>query len=89
MRAVREAADEEGVRAIIFKSPCIALVKPEAPLAVDKNECMGCMYCINQIGCPALITENGQAFIDKSLCTGCTLCAQICPVSCIRKEEVE
>ena len=89
VRAVREAADEEGVRAIIFKSPCIALVKPEAPLAVDKNECMGCMYCINQIGCPALITENGQAFIDKSLCTGCTLCAQICPVSCIRKEEVE
>lgn len=85
--AVRAAIDEKGVRAIIFKSPCIALVKPDKPLQVNADECLGCMNCINEIGCPALITRDGKAFVDSSLCTGCTLCSQLCPADCIRKEE--
>lgn len=85
--AVKAAIDEKGVRAIIFKSPCIALVKSDIPLRVDADECLGCMNCINEIGCPALITREGKAFVDSSLCTGCTLCSQICPADCIRKEK--
>ena len=85
-KAVEDAMIEKGVRAIIFKSPCIALVKPDAPKQVDAEQCVGCMRCVGEIGCPALITDkdNAKAVIDKSLCTGCGLCAQICPAAAIR-----
>ncbi|MBE6028950.1 MAG: indolepyruvate ferredoxin oxidoreductase subunit alpha [Clostridiales bacterium] len=83
VKAVQDAIEEKGVRAIIFKSPCIALVKPDDPKRVDADTCIGCMQCVNEIGCPALITKDGKALIDKSLCTGCGLCAQICPVEAI------
>ena len=82
--AVKAAMKETGVRAIIFKSPCIALVKPEEPRMVDVEACIGCMHCIGEIGCPALITKEAKAFIDKSLCTGCGLCTQVCPVGAIK-----
>ena len=81
--AVESAMEEKGVRAIIFKSPCIALIKPEEPKRVDAETCIGCMQCINEIGCPGLITKNAKATIDTSLCTGCGLCTQICPVDAI------
>ncbi len=89
--AVKEAMGESSVRAIIFKSPCIALIKPDPAKTVDIDRCIGCMRCINEIGCPALITdkenltEQGRqkAIIDKSLCTGCGLCAQRCPADAI------
>jgi indolepyruvate ferredoxin oxidoreductase alpha subunit len=81
--AVKSAMEEKGVRAIIFKSPCIALVKPEEPKRVDAEKCVGCMRCINEIGCPGLITKEEKAVIDTSLCTGCGLCTQICPVKAI------
>ena len=89
-KAVSEAINERGVRAIIFKSPCIALVKPDEPKSVAPDKCIGCMRCINEIGCPALITdksptasEKPKALIDRALCTGCGLCAQICPAEAI------
>ncbi len=93
MKAVSEAMEEEGVRAIIFKSPCVALVGPGEPLRVDPDKCVGCMMCINEIGCTALIpdssslTEKGRpkAMIDKALCAGCGLCAQVCPADAIVK----
>ena len=89
--AVEGAMRERGVRAIIFKSPCIALVKPDPAKTVDIGKCIGCMRCINEIGCPALITDKenltekgrAKALIDKSLCTGCGLCAQVCPAEAI------
>ncbi|MCF0144731.1 MAG: 4Fe-4S binding protein, partial [Firmicutes bacterium] len=91
IKVVREAMKAEGVRAIIFKSPCIALVKPNEPKTVDPEECAACLFCVNKLGCPALIPEsnpqgkeNPKAFIDKALCTGCGLCAQICPVKAIK-----
>lgn len=85
--AVKAAADEKGVRAIIFKSPCIAIIKTPDKVKVDAEECIGCMRCIDQLGCPAIITRDEKAFIDRSLCTGCGLCSQICPKKCMNKEE--
>ena len=89
--AVNEALEKKGVRAIIFKSPCIALVKPDAPKQVDADTCVSCMRCINEIGCPALITDQPagaagkpKAMIDTALCTGCGLCTQLCPTGAIR-----
>ena len=86
VRTVTEAIDGSGVRAIIFKSPCIALFKPKQTCSVDADACIGCMRCIREIGCPALTPDSSaekKTVIDPALCTGCGLCAQVCPVSCI------
>ncbi len=79
---VKECAAEKGVKAIIFKSPCIAIVKSDKKMAVNEK-CINCKKCIREIGCPALITVDGQVTIDKNLCTGCGLCSHICPVGAI------
>ncbi len=81
--AVRSALEERGVRAIIFKSPCIALVPPAGTASVDPDRCISCMNCIEEIGCPALITRDGKAFIDAGQCVGCNLCTQLCPAEAI------
>lgn len=80
---VGRVADQPGVKAIIFKSPCIALTKPAGRSAVDADKCIGCQKCIRQIGCPGLILNGKKAAIDPAQCTGCTLCEQICPVGAI------
>lgn len=80
---VKKASEKPGVKAIIFKSPCIALSKPSGSLAVSADKCTGCQKCIRELGCPALAVFGKHAAIDTSLCTGCTLCAQLCPVHAI------
>lgn len=80
--AVNECEKLPGVKAIIFKSPCIAISKPDKKFAISEK-CIQCKKCIREIGCPALITVDGKVTIDESLCTGCGLCSQICPVSAI------
>ena len=87
VNAVKKAVDETGVRAIIFKSPCIAVVKNNKALTVESESCIGCQRCIKELGCPALSIKDKKAVIDSSLCTGCGLCSQICPKACIKKED--
>ena len=81
--AVRETAAEKGVKAIIFRSPCIALVKPLGRAKVSQEACRKCKKCIREIGCPALVTREGSVVIDTAQCTGCGLCAQVCPFGAI------
>lgn len=82
IEAVKTCASKPNVKAIIFKSPCIAITKPDKKLSIS-NKCIQCKKCINQIGCPALIINDGKVAIDENLCTGCGLCSQICPVGAI------
>lgn len=86
VKAVRECAAVPGVKAIIFKSPCVAITKPAGLRKVNDN-CIGCQRCISEIGCPGLIIVDGQTKIDANLCTGCGLCSQICPVGAIEEAE--
>ncbi len=87
IQAVQEAASVRGVSAVIFESPCVALIKPETVHMVDPQACIGCSRCVRELGCPALTMENKKAKIEPDMCYGCTLCAQVCPVDAIRKEE--
>lgn len=82
INAVKECDKIKGVKAIIFKSPCIAITKPSGKMCVS-DKCINCKKCIKEIGCPALITVEGKVTIDANLCTGCGLCSQICPVKAI------
>lgn len=85
--AVKEAADFNGVAAIIFRSPCIALFKPKRSYAVDTDKCIGCKKCAKEIGCPALVKNGGKVAIDPTLCYGCGLCEQLCPTGAIYVKE--
>jgi indolepyruvate ferredoxin oxidoreductase alpha subunit len=81
--AVRQAVEDGGVQAIIYRSPCIYVVEQGNPILVETDKCIGCMRCIKELGCPAIIKEDGKAAIDQSLCTGCRLCTQVCPTGAI------
>ena len=83
VETVKRVADEPGVKAIIFKSPCVVLAKPQARSHVDSEKCVGCSRCIRELGCPALFMRDGKAVIDETQCSGCTLCEQVCPVGAI------
>ncbi len=80
---VKRVSAKKGVKAIIFKSPCIAVTKPSSRRVVDADKCISCKKCISQLGCPAIIINEGKVCIDSSLCTGCGLCEQVCPVGAI------
>lgn len=95
IEAVRTASESNGVSAIIFKSPCIAIASKlgyefKDAKTVDSEKCVGCKKCINELGCPALTLSassnaKGKPLteIDSSLCTGCGLCQGVCPTKAI------
>ncbi len=51
--AVLRLSGLEGVKAIIFKSPCAAIIKPSGKYRINRDKCVDCRSCINEIGCPA------------------------------------
>ena len=86
VQTVRDAIEKTGVRAIIFKSPCIYLEPPAHPaIEIDLGSCIDCRVCIKQLGCPALVIEDGHVAVDSSLCYGCELCCKICPTDALRE----
>lgn len=85
IQAVQECAATKGVKAIIFKAPCIALVKPNAPMHIT-DTCIQCKKCIREIGCPALVIQAEKVAIQPGLCTGCGLCSKVCPIHAIGGE---
>lgn len=83
IETVKRVAAEPGVKAIIFKSPCAVLIKPEQPAVIDPETCTQCKRCIKQLGCPGIVVQEGRVTIEQSLCTGCGLCTQVCPFHAI------
>ena len=97
LEAVKECDSHDGVSAIIFKSPCIALLSKEEfkefrkkPAEVNLKKCIGCKKCVNETGCPALCFDfdSRKATIDSTMCTGCSLCSQVCPVNAISCQQL-
>lgn len=83
VNAVREAAQGSGVRAVIFRSPCIAVSRSEKCCEVKQETCRKCKVCIRELGCPAIVTEGDSVKIDATLCCGCGICASVCPFDAI------
>ncbi len=76
-----------GVKAIVFQSPCIAIVKSSKVCMIEEARCLKCGKCIRETGCPALYKKDSAVIIDTSLCTGCGLCSKVCPADCIARIE--
>ncbi|HEX3027668.1 MAG TPA: indolepyruvate ferredoxin oxidoreductase subunit alpha [Clostridia bacterium] len=88
VETVREAESQEGVSAVIFEAPCIAIYKKTEVLTVAQEKCKKCGKCIREIGCPAMyLRKDRSAAIDPTLCYGCGLCAKICPFDAIGRED--
>lgn len=85
IRTVKDISEKKGVKAVIFRSPCIALLKSNErkTLKIDADKCVHCQECIKEIGCPALVLRGDVVSIDESLCTGCGLCTQVCSIHAI------
>lgn len=78
--AIAEELEAEEASVIISRRPCALLkkVKHKAPLAVDKEKCIGCKSCM-RVGCPAVSMKEGKAVVDTNQCVGCGVCSQLCP----------
>lgn len=85
VEVIQRAAQQSGVKAVIFKSPCIAVTKPEQSYRIE-DTCINCKKCIRELGCPAIVLEDGKPKIEKSLCFGCSICEQVCPCGAIVRE---
>lgn len=83
VNCVKKTAEEPGVKAIIFRSPCIAVIKPDKAMHVLPDKCILCKKCIRELGCPALTITGEKVNIEPSLCTSCTLCGQLCQTGAI------
>ena len=81
--AVREVAEEKGVKAIVFRSPCIAIAAPRGMAHIDEAKCTRCRACIRSIGCPGIVVKDGAVVIAPAQCTGCGLCTEVCPFGAI------
>lgn len=81
---VKEASEVQGVTAIVFEAPCIALVKKPEALKIDSDKCRACGLCIREIGCPSqYLTSGNKVQIEPSTCYACGLCQSICPFGAI------
>ena len=83
VETVRKTAALPGVKAVIFRSPCVALSRPQGRITVDPEKCVSCKKCIREIGCPALSFDGSRIRVDEAQCTGCGLCGQLCPAGAI------
>jgi indolepyruvate ferredoxin oxidoreductase alpha subunit len=87
VETVRRVAAQPGVKAVVFRSPCVALMKSARRMTVDTGRCIGCAKCIREIGCPGLSMSGGKAKVDPAQCNGCGLCAQLCPAGALEGVE--
>ncbi len=83
VETVKRVSAQEGVKAIIFKSPCVAITKPAGRVHIEKDKCINCKKCIRELGCPAIVISGGNVSIDGALCVGCGICTCVCPTDAI------
>ncbi|MFI3325178.1 MAG: indolepyruvate ferredoxin oxidoreductase subunit alpha [Clostridia bacterium] len=85
IEVAKEASNQKGVSAIIYRSPCIAVVKGNKKTSKITDKCVSCGKCIKEIGCPAIMREGKKVYINQTLCTNCKLCHKVCPFDAIKE----
>lgn len=85
VQAVEDVMEGQGVRVVIFRSPCIAVAKASSFYLVEESRCASCTQCIRKLGCPAITTKGDRVCIEASLCSGCGVCAQVCRFDAIKE----
>lgn len=88
----KDALEYDGVSVIIAKYPCNLINKTEIRsrnyiIQVDQDECIHCNKCIDKLACPSITLVDDKISIDQT-CIKCGVCIDVCPVSAIKKEEV-
>ncbi|MDR0947321.1 MAG: indolepyruvate ferredoxin oxidoreductase subunit alpha [Ruminococcus sp.] len=83
VETVKSAVDFNGTSVVIFEAPCINLIKK--PKLYTVEGCIGCMRCVNEIGCPSIFVEDKTAKINSDLCYGCGLCQYVCKAGKIKE----
>ncbi|MGI6216675.1 MAG: indolepyruvate ferredoxin oxidoreductase subunit alpha [Coriobacteriales bacterium] len=89
MDAVTKVVDAPGTSAVIFKSPCAAIIRTGKSSSINPDKCTRCRKCIKEIGCPAISVLDDEVVIDRSLCNGCGLCTYVCPFGAIEVGEAK
>ena len=81
---VLEELSIEEPSVIISRRPCMLLkyVKPNPPVEVDTDKCVGCRMCL-KLGCPAISFKDKKAKIDYTQCVGCNVCTQMCKLGAL------
>jgi indolepyruvate ferredoxin oxidoreductase alpha subunit len=82
-RAWDHAKANEIPALVIFRHPCMLLRVPQdiVPVTVQKDQCVGCRYCIDYFGCPGLSFDEKakKTSIDPRYCVSCGVCKSVCP----------
>ncbi len=87
----KDALQHDGVSVIIAKYPCNLINKKEIrarnyTVYVDREKCIHCKKCTDQLACPSISIINDEVSIDES-CNKCGVCLEVCPVGAITKKE--
>ncbi|MCX7773816.1 MAG: indolepyruvate ferredoxin oxidoreductase subunit alpha [Clostridia bacterium] len=87
INAVQDASQINGVSAIVFEAPCIAIIPKPKALSVENDKCRACGLCVKEIGCPSqYVTADKKVHIEPSTCYACGLCKSICAFDAIGGE---
>ena len=81
-RSVKEELAAKEPSVIISRRPCALLkyVKHNAPLAVNKEKCIGCKSCMkHRLPRHASIKDGQGLEMDNTLCVGCGVCDAAVP----------
>ena len=59
------------------------------PAKVNKEECTGCGYCVEECPVEAIIIDEdeGCAVVDEEECVDCRACEDACPIAALKVEE--
>lgn len=85
VQTAREALAHPGPAVVIMRRECVKLSAWKKTCRIDREKCLECNLCIEELGCPAISPGPGGPEISPA-CSGCGLCAAVCPAQAVGEE---